>query len=119
MKHASHIRLAVLLAANLILFGTTNAATASPGLMVLGFGLILVTAYFVMHWLVGGLKFYGVNLTNRRRRHLATYLTVLVGLLVAMQSIGGVNARDLLVLVPLATLGYVYAFYVRRESRDF
>jgi hypothetical protein len=57
-------------------------------------------------------RWYGVAFSGRRRR-LAGVITGFVGGVVALQSVGELSMRDVLVLVPLTVMAYVYATYAK------
>lgn len=119
MKRFSHKRVrygAGLLVLDGLLFGTTDAASVPSFVVIVGFLLLVLTFYSLIYGLLslGGL--YGIPL--RHSRQLAVYLSVVAGGLVALQSIGELSSRDVLVLLPLATIGYIYSAYARTNRRN-
>lgn len=118
IKHKYTVRLAGLFAANAFLFGTTNAATAPPLVIMVGFLLLVVTIFAVVYVAVGAARWYGISISLRSRRRFAVSITGVTGLLVALQSIGGISGRDILVLMPLAALGYMYSVYTKTNRRN-
>lgn len=112
MKFTSHWHLwkfAGLVAADTALFSFTNAANVPSYELIVGFLLLAVTFYYLVCSLLTFIKLYGVSV--RRKRHLAAAATGLASGLVALQSIGELNSRDVAVLLPLMVVGYVYSFY--------
>lgn len=109
---------ASLVIVNAAFFGLTNPGQISTGWLGVGLILILVTMYAVLYGAIGLLKIYGVRLNRSARRHVALYATIVLGLLIALQSIGGVSGRDIAVLAPLVGLGYFYVQYRKTSSRD-
>lgn len=107
-----------LLLVNAAFFGFTNPAHISTGWLGVGLILILVTMYVLLYASIGMLKIYGVRLNRSARRHVALYATIVLGLLIALQSIGGVSGRDIAVLAPLVALGYFYVQYRKTSNRD-
>ncbi len=57
---------------------------------------------------------YGL-LGGAHRKRQARVLTGLVGGLIALQSIGELGPRDVLVLLPLALIAYLYVSYGKAE----
>ncbi len=78
--------------------------------------LLAATLYYLIHGLLNVAGLYG--LAVKRKQRLAASLTGLVSGLVALQSIGQLNGRDVLVLMPLVIIGYIYSFYGRDGKRD-
>lgn len=102
-------RFAGLLAADGLMFGLTNPhSTSSVGLMA-GFLLMVATIYYCVNHLLALTRLYGLKL--KRRRRLAAVITGLVSGLIALQSVGGLSSFDMLVLLPLVVIGYVYSSY--------
>lgn len=105
-----------LLASDVLFFVLTNPKTVAAPLLVVGFLLLTATIYILLKaglWL-GGL--YGLPLGGHRQR-LALFGTGVIGGLLALQSIGELTGRDVLVLLPLAVLLYVYLSYGRAKAR--
>lgn len=112
-------RLIALLAVDSVVFGSTNAGNAPSFMLIIGFVMLAVTFYYLIHGLLALARLYG--LTVRRKYRLAGSLTVLISFLVALQSIGELNSLDIAVLLPLMLIGYVYSFYgaaARRPDPD-
>ena len=119
MKRLSHKRFLGgigLLAADGLLFGSTNAANVPPFVVIIGFLLLIVTFYSLVYGFLSLVGVYGIPLHHKRQ--LAVYLSAVVGGLVALQSIGELSLRDVLVLLPLAIIGYVYSAYARINRRN-
>jgi hypothetical protein len=98
-----------LIAVDGAVFGLTNAGSVASIGLIIGFGLLALTFYYFVGGLLSFVRLYG--LTVKRKKRAATVLTGLFSGLVALQSIGELNSRDILVLVPLMVIGYVYSSY--------
>lgn len=109
-------QLAALLLADLVFFGVTNARSVAAFLMIVGLILLVATVYAVIYGLVAVAKLYGLPIKQHRR--LTLWLTGAVGLLLALQSISELGAHDVLVLLPLALIGYMYSNYARAARRN-
>lgn len=106
--------LAALLAADLAVFGGTSPHSAPSIVLFAGF-LLLSASFYVL--LLGALRlvaWYGVSPGSRRKRFIRLSAGVFSGL-VALQSIGELSSRDVLVALPLALIAYMYLSYGRRE----
>jgi len=90
-----------LLAADFILFGLTNAQSVNSFLLIIGYGALIITMYKVTRLLF-------------KRRRQAVWLTGGMAAMVALQSMGGLNQRDWLVILPLIGLGYLYSAYLAK-----
>lgn len=118
---ASHSRkhgkwpLVALVAADLAIFcGTDPSKVPSIGLF-LGFLLLIANFYALLLVALKLVAWYGVSPGKHRRRFVRIVAGVFGGL-VALQSIGELSPRDVLVLLPLALLAYTYLSYGRREA---
>lgn len=85
-------------------------------MIMVGFGLLVVTIYYLVYGLVSLAGLYGLRAKRKQRLSLA--LTGVLGILIALQSVGELGGRDILVLLPLAMLGYLYSSYLKAVSRD-
>jgi uncharacterized membrane protein len=111
LKHKQVWRVLVLLVLDILLFTTTNAGTAPSFVAIAAFVLLVATVYQLIYLLIGLSKFYGLPV--RHKRPLAAYLTGVVGVIVALQSIGELGPRDVVVILPLAFVGYLYSAYAK------
>jgi NhaP-type Na+/H+ or K+/H+ antiporter len=117
VTHHTHFwyALAVLIA-DVIFFSSINASQIAPFVLIIGFALLLLTCYIFIYVLLSIARLYGLPIRYKQR--LALYLSGVIGLVVALQSIGELTPRDILVLLPLATLGYMYAVYTTARKRN-
>lgn len=90
-----------LLAADFVLFGLTNAQSVNSFMLIVGYGALTLT-------------FYQISRLMFKRRRQALWLTGGLAGLVALQSMGGLNQRDWLVILPLMGLGYLYSAYLAK-----
>jgi hypothetical protein len=98
-----------------LVFTLTNAKSVPSFILIVGFVLLISTLYYLVYSLLTFARLYGLSI--RRKRRLAGSLTALISGLVALQSIGELNSRDVLVLLPLVVIGYAYSFYGKTGTR--
>lgn len=104
-------RLSGLLAADFLVFGATNPNDTVSFMLIVGYILLCVTLYYLLDALLGLSRFYGVPLKHKKR-FLRSAILLISGL-VALQSIGQLSSRDIVVLAPLSVLLYLYIAYTR------
>jgi hypothetical protein len=112
-------KLIVLLIADLLLFTKTNATNVSSITLVVGFVLLVITAYYISKGFLALLAFYGIR--AKRPNYLALSISTIIGGLLALQSVGQLGVHDVIVVVLLAILAYFYSSYnssVKRSSGD-
>ena len=113
MKIASHPRfwlVSCLLVVDGLFFGLSDPQKVPSLLLAAGFLLMVATLYQLMLGLLHAADWYGLPGKAHRRRQ-ARIVTGLAGGLIALQSIGELGQRDVLVLLPLAVLAYLYISY--------
>ena len=108
-------RVGGLLAADILLFGTTDPRDTVSFMLVVGFVLLSVTLYYLLDGLLALTKLYGLPVRHRKRALRAMALTA-SGLL-ALQSIGQLSVRDVVILAPLTVLMYFYIAYSKSSKR--
>jgi hypothetical protein len=106
------MRVGSLLLADALFFGLTDPMNVASPLLIVGFLLMLTTLYFVILALLKLAKLYGLH-DVRLGRRFARGTTAISGGLMALQSIGQLSTRDLLILLPLAMVAYLYSAYKR------
>ena len=117
INHHRSRKLIILFIIDSLLFGTSNSQKVPSVMLIIGFVLLMVTAYQVYKLLLSLLNLYGLGF--RQQSRLAAYLTLFTGLLVALQSIGQLAPRDVLVLMLLSVIAYFYSGYNSlREQPD-
>lgn len=99
-----------LFSVDLLFFSLTDPLQVPSVLLIVAFLLFAVTFYLVTRQLFRLAHAYGVPVGAKATR-LAGIITGVIGVLVALQSMGQLSARDIWVLVPLALLTYLYVSY--------
>lgn len=107
--------LLALLAADLAVFGATSPQSAPSIVLFIGFLLLTATFYVLLLGTLRLVAWYGISPGSRRKRFVRLTAGVFSGL-VALQSIGELSSRDVLVALPLAFIAYIYLSYGRRQA---
>lgn len=118
MKLASHPHfwlISGLVVLDGLFFSLSDPVRVPSLLLAVGFVLMAVTLYQLVLGLLQAANWYGLPGSAHRRRQART-LTGLIGGLIALQSIGELGRRDVLVLLPLAVLAYLYMSYGKAVS---
>jgi len=117
VTHHRHLWQALsLLIIDIIFFTKTNANRVAPVVLIVGFVLLVLTLYQAIYALLSAARLYGLPVRYKHR--LALYLCVVLSLMAALQSIGALTPKDILILLPLATLGYLYGMYMTTHRRN-
>ena len=106
-KHSWQI--AFILFLDFIFFGFTNASSVAPILLIVGFVLFSLTMYILMYALFSFIQLYGIPIHHKKR--LSMFFSIVVGVLIALQSIGELSIRDVFVILPLSCIGYLYVIF--------
>jgi hypothetical protein len=93
-------------------FNTTNPSKTPSGLLIVGFVLVALSVYAVLRILLVLATIYGLPLAQHGRRQ-ALFLGGVCAVLVALQSLGELTLRDVVVLVLLTLIAYLYTTYGR------
>ncbi len=105
-----------LLLIDAILFGSTGVASVSSPILIIGFVLLIATIFYFTRIILGVIGFYGVKI--KRPRYLALCISGVMGSLLALQSVGELNAREIIVLLMLGGLTYLYSSYEATHKRS-
>ncbi|HYH36008.1 MAG TPA: hypothetical protein VD706_00740 [Candidatus Saccharimonadales bacterium] len=104
-------RISGLLLADLLVFGNTNPNNSLSIMLIIGYILFCTTMYYLLDAVLSLSRLYGVRFKHKKR--FLRSAIVLISGLVALQSIGQLSSRDLMVLAPLSVLLYLYIAYIR------
>lgn len=116
LKYVKRWPWAVLITLDGLFFGLTEPSKVSVPMLIVGFGLIVASIYRLIHGIIGLTRWYGVSFGSHARR-VAAVATGVIGSVVALQSIGQLSPRDLIVLLPFALVGYFYASYGQASTQ--
>jgi len=110
------LRLAALVVVDMLFFGLINPQNTYALVVVLGFVLLVITLYVTIDLLLILVEKV-ITLRPMARHRLHTSLTMLLALLIAMQSIGQLTIRDMTAIVPLVLVAAFYISYQRKQSQ--
>lgn len=105
-----------LLGMDALWFGSTNAVKVPSFMIMVGFGLLVISLYYLVYAIISLAGLYGLH--AKRKLRLSLYITGMISGLVALQSVGELGGRDVQVLLPLAILGYLYSSYAKNQARN-
>jgi hypothetical protein len=98
-----------------LFFGLVDPRRTYALTIIVGFGLLVLTIYVLVDMLLGLLERI-VTFPVMTRHRLHTGITMLLGLLIAMQSIGQLTVKDLLAIIPLVLVAAFYLSYQRKQA---
>jgi hypothetical protein len=103
--------------ADLVVFAGSDPHSAPTLVLFIGFLLLAANFYVLLLGLLKLTAWYGIS-PGRHRKRFIRLATGLFGGLVALQSIGELSSRDLLVLLPSVVLAYLYISYGPRGHTE-
>lgn len=90
-----------------LFFGLTSPAKVAAPTLFIGFLLVVVTLYKTLQAVSKVASWYGIRFGRHKQRFLRLLTGVIAGI-IALQSIGELTIRDLVVILPLALVSYLY-----------
>jgi len=97
-------------------FMLTDPRQVASIVIIIGFLLLSLTLYLLISRLCVASQLYGLPF-GRQSHRIALFGTGVIAGLIALQSIGELTVRDMLVAVPLSTVMYLYFSYGRAKAR--
>lgn len=101
----------VLIIINVGFFGLTDPSKVNSGLLIVGYLLLVVTLFAAFRLFARAISLYGVPQTHANR--IMGMFGGILSLCLALSSVGELSMRDLVVIIPLAVLLYIYLFYAK------
>lgn len=117
LQSSQYARIAGLLAVDALFFGLTDPMKTTPAVLAMGFALAASTLFVLLSMLVQLARWYGLSLTGRERK-IARTGTIIISVLLALQSVGQLSQRDILVFLPLMAVAYLYFSYGRANAQS-
>ncbi|HVW22955.1 MAG TPA: hypothetical protein VHB51_00500 [Candidatus Saccharimonadales bacterium] len=99
-----------------LFFSATDPQHITSFFIIGGFLLLGATLYQLVRLLLVGLSWYGLKLKHRRR--LAIWSSGAITLVLALQSIGELTNKDMLVILPLLIMLYGYTIISQTTLRS-
>ncbi len=115
LNHRSLAAPLALLGVDIVFFSTTNPNRVPSALLIVGFLLVALSIYALLRLVLAIGSVYGLPVQGRGRRP-ALFLGVCAAVMLALQSLGELSLRDVIVLALLGLIAYVYTGY-GRDSR--
>ncbi len=109
IQHKKQI-VGVLVGVDCLFFGLTNPDRVPALVLVAGFILLMINLYVIVGAIVALIRWYGISLGKHRRKIIVS-VTIVLSVLLALQSTGQLTSRDLIVLLPFVAIAYFYTSY--------
>jgi hypothetical protein len=112
-------KLVTLLIIDIIFYTSSDAQNVSSLILMIGFILVLISTYYICRAILGTIALYGIKF--KRPTYLSFYASIVLGSLLALQSVGELSPHDIVVLLPIGILAYLYSSYgssPKRSSTD-
>lgn len=95
---------------DMVFYGSLNTNKVAQFMLIVGLVLLVANLYLLTYGVTSLIRLYGVPIKRKKRASL--YISLFLGLLIALQSIGELSSRDTFVILLLAIVGYGYMTYV-------
>jgi hypothetical protein len=109
------IELGGLFVIDAVFFSMVNPIQAHAFVIVIGYGLLVVTLYFLIDFLLAVSERI-IPFSHHTKRRMALATTLVAALLIAMQSIGQLTVKDVLAVIPLIVVLSVYFSYMLKKQ---
>lgn len=110
-------RCIALFVADCLVFSFVNPAKASAPWLIIGYILLGLTLLSLLNLAAMVLKTYGKHPYALGRR-LFRYVGVVAIALIGLQSIGQLTTRDVVTLLPMALIAYIYFSYSKKATTE-
>ncbi|HSW37342.1 MAG TPA: hypothetical protein VLG37_03180 [Candidatus Saccharimonadales bacterium] len=114
LKNPKIIWVLALLAVDVLFFLNTDPFKIASPLIIVGFLLLSLNIYWFFRALISLLALYIAPLKRHQARP-ARILTITASLLIAMQTIGQLSLKDVLALLPIVLIGYIYLSFNKKQ----
>jgi hypothetical protein len=109
------IRLAALFIFDALFFSLVNPIQTHAVVIFVGYVLLVLTVYVLIDFLLA-LSERIIPFSHRTKRRMALATTLVLSLLIAMQSIGQLTVKDVLAVIPLIIVLSIYFSYMFRKT---
>ena len=104
-----------LLLADIVFFGLVDPTNSNSFMIIVGCFLTAMTIYVMILGLTRLLAVF-LTMSYRTQRRFSIFATLILVFLILMQSIGQLSLRDVLAIVPLMVVLYIYLTYTSRTK---
>ncbi len=116
-KHKKRLLIVIItLVVDGLFFTLTDPITMNSAFLILALFIFGISIYIFLDNALFLINGAGLKIRNRLK--LALYLSIIITILVSLQTIGQLTIRDVLVIVPLTLVMYFYINYVRPKTKD-
>ena len=105
----------VLFVLDVAFFGNINTNKVAQFVLIIGFVLLVSSLYVAIYGAISLIKLYGVPV--RRKKRLSIYAAAFFGLIIALQSMGELSPKDVIVVCMMAVVGYCYINYAKANEQ--
>ena len=120
-SHRIHFKKSLLVAGLLLadglFFDLTNPNRVPSWALIVGFALVSATFYVLLLAMVRMAGFYGIT-TGTNGKRIARLLGISGGIAIALQSLGELSLRDIVVLLLLTAIAYGYTSYGSNQTKN-
>ena len=109
------IELGALFVLDAVFFSMVNPVQAYAVVIIVGFLLLVVTLYVLIDFILAVSERI-IPFTPHTKRRMALATTLVLSLLIAMQSIGQLTVKDVLAVIPLVIVLSVYFSYMLKNQ---
>ncbi|HSX47315.1 MAG TPA: hypothetical protein VLF63_00930 [Patescibacteria group bacterium] len=117
LKSNHNLKLLIVLSViDLIFFSKINARQANTTQLTVGILLLLISIFIYSRLLLTVVNRYvfKINKINKASR----YLAATFGIFIALKSMGDLNTKDILILIPFIYLAYIYSSYLSKRTQQ-
>jgi Ca2+/Na+ antiporter len=98
---------------DVLFFGLINPTTSNSYVVILGCILIILTIYALV-LIITRLAAIFIPVSAAVQKRFALFVSLLLAFMLLMQSIGQLSARDLIAILPLLVVLYIYLTYISK-----
>jgi len=100
---------------DILFFGLVNPTTSNSYVVILGCILIILSTYALV-LIVTRLVAIFIPVSVATQKRFTLFVSLLLVFILLMQSIGQLSTRDLIAILPLLAVLYIYLTYVAKDK---
>jgi hypothetical protein len=105
----------LLMMLDILFFGLVNPTTSNSYVVILGCILIILSTYALV-LIVTRLVAIFIPVSVATQKRFTLFVSLLLVFILLMQSIGQLSTRDLIAILPLLAVLYIYLTYVAKDK---